>query len=509
MKILAFILEDFMRVRVVEIRPTGRVTTISGRNGQGKTSTLMGLFATLQGKAATPDKPVRKGAKSAKGQILLGDADGEQLLIERIINPDRSTQLQVRPARNGRPTGEKVTNPQSVIDKLFQMATADKLDITGREFSRDPLEFMRMDAKEQVQLLRSTVKLVQKCPTCKGIEWAKKIGETTEVEGTLFVNQGSAKGAPTQCPECLGEGFVPLDVNVLTQENVHDFEERRQVNVEVRRLMAELGTMVVQEGLPTEKVDEAGPLARLNGATESNKAIERVRAQNAQLERDSKDASRAVENCDGRIVLNKLNIEQIELALREAKDMLISNEEEREDLVLAAASAQEKFNNARNPDFVDVSALSHEWQQAQLVNREIDRRVKRDKVLEQLRGFERDSSSLTRRMEEREERKATAMREAKMPIEGLVFDEKQVTFKGIPLKQLGEAEQLRVSAQIMMAGNPSLRVLPIWRGEALDDENIEMLRNVAEEQDFDVWMVRVGDGGSTAVVIEDGEVRAK
>jgi hypothetical protein len=446
-KILAFILENFMRVRVVEIRPTNRITTITGRNGQGKTSTLTGLFATLQGKYATPDAPVRKGAKNAKGQILLGDKNGDQLIVERIINPDRSTTLKLRPARNGRPTGEDIRNPQTELDKLFG------------EMARDPLEFIALKPKEQIEVLRTCVKL-------------------------------------------------DVDLDEIAADNKRDFDERTGVNKEIRRLQTVLQGMVVQDGLPKEKVDEHAILQELNLAGQKNREAQGLDAKRAELQRASEASDRkfAAMQEDSKAIVRHMEdlrkqLEMAEINLRRSLDAI----QEYERVNIAAAQA---YLYAPQGELVDVGELSQKLQLAQLTNREIDKRERRDKVEAELREFERDASSLSRRIEDRDERKARAMAEAKMPVDGLTFNEELVLFKGIPLQQLGEAEQLRVSAQIMMAGNPTLRVLPIWRGEALDEENVEMLRAVAEEQDFDVWMVKVDASGKTGIVIEDGEVKA-
>jgi hypothetical protein len=445
MKILGFILENFMRVRVVEIRPTNRITTITGRNGQGKTSTLTGLFATLCGRYATPDQPVRKGAKNAKGQVILGDANGDQLLIERIINPDRSTTLKLRPARAGRATGDEIKNPQHELDKLFG------------EMARDPLEFIQMKPKEQIEVLRKVVKL-------------------------------------------------DVDLDAIAIENQRDFDERTAVNKEVKRLQGVLSAMVVQEGLPARKVDEEAIRKELEGAGAANRVVELARNEKAQLLNLRQQAGMKTARAADLVAAELLAIGELEAQLAAKREALISAKEEYVVATEAEFAAAEVYEEAPEPEFVDVSELMRQLNEAQLANREIAKRDQRDKVLEEVRGFERDASSLSRRIEDRNERKANAMREAKMPVDGLAFDEEQVRFNGIPLSQLGEAEQLRLSAQIMMAGKPTLRVLPIWRGEALDDDNIEMLRKVAEEQHFDVWMVKVDTSGKTGIVIEDGEV---
>ena len=55
--------ENFKRVSAVTLRPNAGVTTISGRNGQGKSSTLDAIQAALGGKSAAPSKPVPTGWK--------------------------------------------------------------------------------------------------------------------------------------------------------------------------------------------------------------------------------------------------------------------------------------------------------------------------------------------------------------------------------------------------------------------------------------------------------------
>ena len=94
-----------------------------------------------------------------------------------------------------------------------------------------------------------------------------------------------------------------------------------------------------------------------------------------------------------------------------------------------------------------------------------------------------------------------------MPIEGLSFDDSTVTFKGIPIDQLGEAEAIRISTAIAMAANPKLRVIRILHGEALDEDSLAIIAKMAEENDFQVWMAKVDSTGKVGIVMEDGMVK--
>ena len=114
--------------------------------------------------------------------------------------------------------------------------------------------------------------------------------------------------------------------------------------------------------------------------------------------------------------------------------------------------------------------------------------------------------SLTKRIQAIDERKAQALAAAVFPVEGLGFDDTDVTYQGVPLSQASSAEQIRVSVAMAMALNPELRVLRIMDGSLLDSDAMEAIRAQVADGDFQVWIERVGDADDGAVIIEDGQV---
>jgi hypothetical protein len=95
---------------------------------------------------------------------------------------------------------------------------------------------------------------------------------------------------------------------------------------------------------------------------------------------------------------------------------------------------------------------------------------------------------------------------AKFPVEGLSFNDKGVMFNGIPFNQASAAQRLRVSVGMGIALNPKIRVMIVRDASLLDEDNMQLVAELAEQHDMQVWMERVGDGEEVAVVIEDGEV---
>ena len=125
-----------------------------------------------------------------------------------------------------------------------------------------------------------------------------------------------------------------------------------------------------------------------------------------------------------------------------------------------------------------------------------------------LRQGREAADDLTQRLAAIDERKTTALAEAAMPIDGLAFDEHGVTYRGVPLRQCSAAERLRVSLAMAMALNPKLRVIRITDGSLLDSGNMRLIQDMAAQNNFQVWIERVDESGTVGFIIEDGSVKA-
>ena len=136
MKIIKLTAENIKRLRAVEIKPTGEVVEITGRNAQGKTSVLDSIWWALAGTSHIQAQPIRKGEKKARVRLDLGE-----LIVERRFNEHGSTLFVESIA------GARFPSPQTMLDELLGA------------LSFDPLAFARMEPKEQFNTLRRTVKL--------------------------------------------------------------------------------------------------------------------------------------------------------------------------------------------------------------------------------------------------------------------------------------------------------------------------------------------------------------
>jgi DNA repair exonuclease SbcCD ATPase subunit len=440
MHILGMEIENFMRVRMVNLTFTGKgVVQFTGKNGQGKTSALDSVEAALLGAKGIPELPVRKGASQAKIILKLGKNGTREYLLTRTINKNGTHTLKLENAK-----GTIVASPQRVIDDLVGLLTF------------DPMEFMNMSAAEQVETLRRASK-------------------------------------------------IDIDIDAMNAANARDYEARTILNREIKRLEVEVSGLPEQPGLPAEKLDEAAVLAKLNSASAENaKAQEAFKAKQV-LGVALAVARRGVAQMDDRIEGKRAEVAALERQLAQARDTLRALEEEylpAEKTKLEAAELA--YNSADDGTPIDVSALTEELQRVQLTNREIDKRTRRQALAAQLKAKGDEAKHLTCAMEDREEAKVRALQSAPMPVPGLMFDDKTVTFNGIPIVQLGDAEKIRISATIGMSLNPELRILRFPHGEMLDEDGLKELAKMAKEHDFQFLMARVDSSGKVGIVMEDG-----
>ena len=164
-------------------------------------------------------------------------------------------------------------------------------------------------------------------------------------------------------------------------------------------------------------------------------------------------------------------------------------------------------NYIQSHEKIPIESLKEKLSNSQEINEQV-RAKERNRIAEGKENKAREEySELTGRIEGLEKEKATILSNATMPIEGLGISDDGVTYNSLPFGQLSSSEQLKVSLGIAMALNPKLKVIRITDGSLLDDDNMEAIKKLAEEKDFQIWIEKVDSSGTIGFYIEDGEVK--
>jgi hypothetical protein len=397
MHVVQLTAENFKRLVAVDITPQGNAVVIAGANAQGKTSVLDAIWAALGGKAASPERPIRDGAKTATVTVDLGD-----LKVTRTWKNGGGSSLTVTNASGG-----KVSGPQAILDQLVG------------KLAFDPLQFALADDKTQLATLLSVVEL-------------------------------------------------PFDPGSLAQQRQAVYDQRTEVNREVKRLEGALASMpAVPAGTPDEEVSAVVIAGQLQQRQQADAELER--------------ATRRWQEIEAEIT-----------RLREEQQQVIKVGER-------AAAAVQQLPTADH--------LMASLQQAEQVNAAVRAKKQRGATELELLATRTHSDVLTERIAELDQRKVDGIAAAQMPVPGLGFDDDGVTLNGVPFKQASAAERLRTSVAIAMAKNPQVRVILIRDASLLDSANLAVITQMAAEQSYQVWLERVGDADESGIVIEEGQVR--
>ena len=292
---------------------------------------------------------------------------------------------------------------------------------------------------------------------------------------------------------------LPIDLDEFAAADASDFANRRDVNREVARLRAQIDA-IPEEALPDDLPDRAALADQLGNAANTNAAINEDRA-NRENRRGAIDQARA----------------DIEAKRERAKALRA----EADGLDQAAADLEKRTADAQAAlealppiaDYVDTDAIRAKLRDADAIQAAVERQKRRADLVAELRKAEAQSEAYTEKMAERARQRNAALAEAEMPVPGLAFaiaedGSATLTYEGLPFDrdQISTAAQLRVSTAIGMAANPRLRVLRIMDGSLLDEDSMRLLAEMAEAEDFQLWVEVVGEGG-VGIVMENGLIR--
>lgn len=279
------------------------------------------------------------------------------------------------------------------------------------------------------------------------------------------------------------KSLIPFDFSAHEKFRKMTYDERTFVNRELKAKTAENEANPYDPSLGVD-LEPDTDIAKLIADAATNAASKQT------LERNINSAARAIAESEERIEALKSEIIGLELRIEKAKHYI-----------------EEHEPKLSNWPVVDVTQLEKAREDLRIKN---DRRRKNQEakqIMAQKLALEAQVNELTEKINKLDEQKITAITNATLPVAGLSFhDDDGVMFAGIPFSQLSGAERLKVSLAMGIALNPQLRVLLIRDGSLLDDENLQVVGEMAKQHNMQVWIERVGKGEECSVIIEDGTI---
>lgn len=270
------------------------------------------------------------------------------------------------------------------------------------------------------------------------------------------------------------------------EEKLSELKDKRALKYEERTLVGRLKEQLKGE---VESYTQKEPVVKVNVSkiSEELQAIQEVESKRNTLNKSISLYKQEIEKNKAEIErllgVNKIMEESLSTEENMVKELPITEQEKIEGLKAELSSATEKNNQA------------FEYENYVASKKKYDEQSSKYKVL-------------TAEVEAIDKEGLDLIKNSKMPIEGLGFDSKGVTYNGIQFSQLSSSEQIKVSLAIAMAMNPELRVIRIMDGSLLGTEAMKEIEKMAYEKDYSVWIEIVDTSKQVGFYIEEGEVKA-
>jgi len=494
MKIAKLSIKNFLGIKDVLIEPK-KITVLSGRNKQGKSSILKAIEAAFKG--CTP-AAIHQGTERA--EIVV---DLEDILVTR-VQTHKTHSVTVKTKE-----GFIRTAPQKFLDGLLG------------NFAFNPLAFLLSEAKarkdyllkamdvtvtaEQIREAAGDGTNVPVPPSGPALEqYAEAHGwfyrQRTEVNRMLKQKISAAAEAKKKLPE--GYAYNP---NVLVEiDRWRDQEqtiERRIAALEEEQKAAERAEKT-RARIKEEQADLRQN--RWEPRIKKAEAIKFTEADEAQAQAVVKDLEEKL-----RLAMNNRDhiakeIRRREILLEEAKgieSMIQKNVQTLEELPSPFDAKKLEAEQERLAETTtQVVALKDEQKRMAIFE-------EASQLGEEVQTLEEESGRLSALVEKfGTELPAKALAEAKLPIEGLQIGEAGILVSGVPIDQLSASEQIEVTLSIARALSRELPLICIDGVERLDEEAFAEFVKQSGSDGFQYFVTRVGAPHEGELEVREGKV---
>lgn len=366
-----------------------------------------------------------------------------------------------KPLRDGAKSGRvQVTLEDLIITRKFLESGTTSLTVEGMDGSRhrspqgvldalvgalsfDPLEFMRQKPGEQAETLRKLA----------------------------------------------GVDFTELD-----KKRAVAFETRTETNRDVKRLEGAVNSKYSFADAPKELQDAGAITEEIRIVNEKNNANQLRRSELQQLVSHGQQMSSSLEEA-------KARTERLRKELAEAEK---SEETAEQSLKKSRDQYNSMSKEVKALADLDTAPLLAKLAAVDEINAKVRANMEKAGLASELADATKLADKLSEEIREIDGEKRRLISESPLPIDGLLFDQEGVTYKGYPLDQSSGAEQLRISMGIAAAMNPTLKVMLCKDAALLDDSSFKLVSEFAEERGYQIWMEDCRAGDRATVTIVDG-----
>jgi len=463
----------------------GNVYFLRGDNELGKSTILKAIGALLTGQR---DEILRNDTEKGFAKMIVGN-DGEEYEVALSFtkaNP-RGT-LQIKQKNTG-----FTTENVSMIQKIFGYNDFDAVEFARwsetAEGRRKQIEAVKSMLPQEV---RERIKNID-------TEVAKTKAERTDVSRDLKTYKTMAQEAAKGLKESDFVEFAqPIDgTEILSIEKDRAALNEKAKTVAAKKTEREAALAEIPQRIEKATKNHENKVNELNAKgesiiTEKNNALEKAkRTYEEALKNIQDDAARKIEdlqkerekeNNDFSEIMKVIENDKVDFTVKKnnATAWLANFEKEK------ATWKNTGFENVKYHNEMAAKVSDYNTKKAKLVEVQTDYNAKDEKI-KNLTG-------------ERE----NLIKSAKLPIEGLTFDEDGLVLNGVPFAvgQVSDSQIMEVAVKMIIATNSKTKVFRIARGESLGAKRLNEIVRIAKKNGFQGFIEEVKRGQDELTVEE-------
>ena len=469
-KITGFTVQDFKRVKFVEIQPNENgMTIIGGDNGQGKTSILDALGYALGGEAFRPSA-VNNTEADGNAYIKV-EIDG--LVVERA---GKNGALKVTDARGMR-------GNQTLLNTIVS------------KFAIDLGNFMKASDGDKTKMLLDMFPELQGSLEALKAEDAKIREERADMNRDIKRLQVVIDGMPQILD-------APQAETSLDELNAKLADANRRRTAVVAKIEAE----------KAKKGEEAVLRERIAGIDKDIKIYADTRDANiAKKLAEIESIGKAIEEMQEK----KATLEASVTPYREEADNAIANLEQKKAELAAQADkivsegdeAVLKLEDEGLGIDGEIEQINWQMKSAGENNEKFRKTKERQDKLREINSLREQSDKKTAELQEIDRRRTELLQKANLPLPDLSIDaDGMLLYKGQKWDCMSGSERLKVATAISMNTKPGCGFVLVDGLEALDGKTLREFDAYLTERNMQCIGTIVGENNAT-VVIEDGCVK--
>ena len=164
---------------------------------------------------------------------------------------------------------------------------------------------------------------------------------------------------------------------------------------------------------------------------------------------------------------------------------------------------QEKWESMVEWDLSEIDGKIKEAVEQQGLIVKLERK---DSVKEEIEIVEKVIKKHNDNLDKIKDERTKRIKDSAVPVEGVQFDGETIRYKDIEFEECSTAERIEMSIAIGIKENPKIRILLIRDGSAIGKATMERIKELAKENNFQIWIERVSNTKGNEIYIEDGQI---